>query len=181
MKTAELKRIVCAGCAQSYRWKPELAGKKAKCKCGKTIVFFRRPIPMPWPRLPPRPQWNRAKWICAPSPKRLQNQCPPSPMASAPNAGPLSYRRPSFARPCGMNLRTGKRLGTAVAVENPAGQPRGGFAKSSNVSPEGTKAKTMTPKLWLMIGVVIALGAAAAARISTCKIIDNLAAAFGRF
>ncbi|MGH7215308.1 MAG: hypothetical protein ACREIT_11150, partial [Tepidisphaeraceae bacterium] len=24
----------CGSCGKSYKWKPELAGKKAKCKCG---------------------------------------------------------------------------------------------------------------------------------------------------
>lgn len=27
----------CSGCKASYRWKPELAGKKAKCKCGQVM------------------------------------------------------------------------------------------------------------------------------------------------
>src|SRR5437870_12280316 len=31
-------RFTCDGCGKSYRWKPELAGKKAKCKCGTTMT-----------------------------------------------------------------------------------------------------------------------------------------------
>src|SRR5438094_5268851 len=31
-------RFTCDGCGKSYRWKPELAGKKAKCKCGSTMT-----------------------------------------------------------------------------------------------------------------------------------------------
>ena len=27
----------CPSCQKEYRWKPELAGKRAKCKCGSTI------------------------------------------------------------------------------------------------------------------------------------------------
>src|SRR5947207_5517475 len=28
----------CESCGKSYRWKPELAGRKAKCKCGAVLV-----------------------------------------------------------------------------------------------------------------------------------------------
>src|SRR5881394_3346738 len=28
----------CESCGKSYRWKPELAGRKAKCKCGAVMV-----------------------------------------------------------------------------------------------------------------------------------------------
>ncbi len=31
-------RFNCDSCGASFRWKPELAGKKAKCKCGATIA-----------------------------------------------------------------------------------------------------------------------------------------------
>jgi hypothetical protein len=30
-------KIVCATCQKEYRWKPEIAGKRAKCKCGAVI------------------------------------------------------------------------------------------------------------------------------------------------
>src|SRR3954469_1409276 len=30
-------KIVCEGCQKSYAWKPELSGKKVKCKCGHVI------------------------------------------------------------------------------------------------------------------------------------------------
>jgi len=29
----------CAGCAKRYPWKPQLAGKRAKCKCGTTMTI----------------------------------------------------------------------------------------------------------------------------------------------
>ena len=32
------KRFSCDGCAKSYPWKPELTGKKAKCKCGAILT-----------------------------------------------------------------------------------------------------------------------------------------------
>jgi hypothetical protein len=40
-------KIVCGGCQKQYKWKPELAGKKVKCKCG-TVV----PVPAGQPVAP---------------------------------------------------------------------------------------------------------------------------------
>src|SRR3954470_19114902 len=31
------ERFHCPSCQKDYRWKPELAGKRAKCKCGETF------------------------------------------------------------------------------------------------------------------------------------------------
>src|SRR5690349_19693754 len=30
--------IECSGCRKQYRWKPELAGKRVKCKCGASFT-----------------------------------------------------------------------------------------------------------------------------------------------
>src|SRR5215471_14931347 len=30
--------ITCPTCSKEYRWKPELAGKRVKCKCGEVIA-----------------------------------------------------------------------------------------------------------------------------------------------
>ena len=37
MSTAEAAKFSCAACGKQYRWKPEMAGKKAKCKCGAAV------------------------------------------------------------------------------------------------------------------------------------------------
>lgn len=36
---SEELKITCDQCGKSYRWKPELAGRRAKCKCGAAIAF----------------------------------------------------------------------------------------------------------------------------------------------
>src|SRR5687768_12104129 len=46
--TKEVK-FSCASCRREFRWKPELAGKQAKCKCGSTISIPRTPPPPPPP------------------------------------------------------------------------------------------------------------------------------------
>jgi len=40
-------RFVCDGCKRSYSWKPELAGKRVKCKCGHVMTV---------PQEPPKPE-----------------------------------------------------------------------------------------------------------------------------
>jgi len=34
----ETERFICEACAKSYRWKPELAGRRVKCKCGHVMT-----------------------------------------------------------------------------------------------------------------------------------------------
>src|SRR5262249_1024662 len=48
MSDAVAARFSCDACGKTYGWKPELAGKKAKCKCGAVI-----PIPAEPPGSPP--------------------------------------------------------------------------------------------------------------------------------
>src|SRR5690554_2781451 len=40
---SESSTFSCESCGKSYAWKPELAGKKAKCKCGAMITVPQRP------------------------------------------------------------------------------------------------------------------------------------------
>ena len=37
MSEATAARFSCGGCNKTYAWKPELAGKRVKCKCGQVI------------------------------------------------------------------------------------------------------------------------------------------------
>ena len=47
-------KFKCAACGREFRWKPELAGKKAKCKCGATVqVPAADPAAAPPPPPPP--------------------------------------------------------------------------------------------------------------------------------
>lgn len=34
---AEASKFACASCGKEFRWKPEIAGKRARCKCGVTV------------------------------------------------------------------------------------------------------------------------------------------------
>jgi hypothetical protein len=37
MSNPALVMFTCSGCGKQYKWKPELAGKRVKCKCGTTV------------------------------------------------------------------------------------------------------------------------------------------------
>lgn len=46
-------KLTCA-CGKQYSWKPELAGKRAKCKCGQVVAFPAQDPSLP--ELPPVPE-----------------------------------------------------------------------------------------------------------------------------
>jgi hypothetical protein len=47
--------VACASCGKEYRWKPEFAGKRAKCKCGGVVSFPKADPVAPPPPPPPPP------------------------------------------------------------------------------------------------------------------------------
>src|SRR5687767_11962868 len=42
--SAPRPQFFCDHCGKSYTWKPALAGRKAKCSCGQTIVVPQAPL-----------------------------------------------------------------------------------------------------------------------------------------
>ncbi len=38
MSEVETSQFSCEGCGKSYRWKPELSGRRVKCKCGQVMT-----------------------------------------------------------------------------------------------------------------------------------------------
>ena len=47
MSDVATMRFSCSGCNKVYAWKPELAGKRVKCKCGTTIHIPEAQAPAP--------------------------------------------------------------------------------------------------------------------------------------
>lgn len=47
---ADGARFSCEGCGKTYAWKPELAGRRVKCKCGHVMTVMQAP-PQPEPEL----------------------------------------------------------------------------------------------------------------------------------
>ena len=46
-------KFTCPSCGKQYKWKPELAGKKGKCKCGGVLAIPAKPPAEPAPEPAP--------------------------------------------------------------------------------------------------------------------------------
>ena len=109
-------KFSCDQCGKTYKWKPEFAGKKVKCKCGYVMTA---------PKAPP---------VAADEPDldALYDLAEDGKAAAA--AAPAMIRCPSctgemepgtqVCPSCGFNLKTGKRA-KAAAVAGAAGGARG--------------------------------------------------------
>src|SRR5215208_7702281 len=87
-------KFSCAACGKEFRWKPEIAGRKAKCKCGQTLTV---------PAAPPAP----AAVQTAPPPP------PPAPAPATPACPECGADLPANAVlcvNCGYNLKTGQKI-----------------------------------------------------------------------
>ena len=161
MATAEAPKFSCASCGREFRWKPELAGKKAKCKCGAVVAV---------PTVAPG---------AAPAPAAVEHD--PFEMAGEPEpaAPPLQYRSPPVAAPapvmsgppqqlacpacgapaiptavlctsCGYNFRTGQRMPGAGRGVAARGGQTGGVA--ADVYQQAAKFSWMAPLVAILLG-----------------------------
>src|SRR5687768_16995000 len=109
----------CAACGREFRWKPELAGKKAKCKCGAAIE-----VPASPPAAPaaiggdagaydvhddsPPPAPKRRPTVAAPPPPPPMPPPPIQPQHIAcPVCGTIALPTAILCQQCGYNFRTG--------------------------------------------------------------------------
>src|SRR5688572_5878478 len=77
---ADDPKFTCTACGKEYRWKPELAGRKAKCGCGAALV-----VPAERPAGKVAPVENPA----APAPSAAAAPLPVGPVPEAPTAADL--------------------------------------------------------------------------------------------
>jgi hypothetical protein len=132
--TTDIK-FACASCGKEYRWKPELAGKQAKCKCGATITVPRNPPPPPVPR--------QAEvdldglYALAAEEKKAGARLASDPEAATTQQG---YRCPSCGTElpvgatvcpnCSMDMKTGRKRAAQGARSNGVAAASAGFAMS---------------------------------------------------
>src|SRR5687768_17167318 len=69
-------RFNCASCGKDYRWKPEIAGKRAKCKCGAEVAV---PAKDPGPARSAAKAAPGARPPGAPRPAAATRPAPPPP------------------------------------------------------------------------------------------------------
>src|SRR5688500_8558335 len=143
-ETAQAK-FSCPSCGRQFTWKPELAGRSAKCKCGGTIKVPQQPQSASAPPSPTRApaaapaasddgnpldayDFSTAE---TPAPKKASRGGGAA-AAAVPvaDSGMRCAARSNSLQPgavlrvhCGVNLRTGKRMATVLAGDE-AGPPR---------------------------------------------------------
>jgi hypothetical protein len=115
MSSSDGPRFSCPSCGKSFRWKPEFAGRSAKCACGaKLVVPAEAPSPSIAVDVPLVPNGKRpatTQPVNAPSQPDDDSNCP---SCSAPLASGAI-----LCVNCGFNLKTGKKL-SAVVFETDA-------------------------------------------------------------
>src|SRR5688500_8569735 len=72
MEQVSQGKFACSACGKQYKWKPELAGRKVKCKCSHVMIVSKTP-----PAAPPEADVNDALYDLAESEKasaRMQQE-----------------------------------------------------------------------------------------------------------
>ena len=129
-------KFSCPSCGRQFSWKPELAGKGAKCKCGATITV--PPKPQPTAAAPAKAPTKAPAAAAAAEGNPLDGYdfsqaeaAQPKPKHAAAPAADAGLRCPScggamqpgavICVSCGFNLKTGKRMSTVMGgVEDAA-------------------------------------------------------------
>jgi hypothetical protein len=92
-------KFACASCGKEYKWKPELAGKKGKCKCGGVLSI---PAEEPGQDAEPEPSLDDLYDISDDAPKKA-----PAYAAAAAPAPPLPAPAMASARSAPAATKTG--------------------------------------------------------------------------
>src|SRR5258706_9838109 len=105
MATASLTQFSCDSCGKTYRWKPELAGRRVKCKCGHAMSIPTAPVG-------PMPVTNESFEPPAAESAAAGHHCP-SCKATLEDGAILCVK-------CGFNLKLNRRMGLQVEAISPA-------------------------------------------------------------
>ena len=146
-----------AACGREFRWKPELAGKKAKCKCGAAVTVPSTP-PSAAPA-PPAVEHDPFETAGDPeqfAPPQFQAAPPPVPVAAAPQqlicpvCNSPALPTAVLCTACGYNFRTGQRMPGAGRGAITRGGPTGGV--SADVYQQAAKFSWMAPLVAILLG-----------------------------
>jgi hypothetical protein len=124
MESATDSKFSCGGCGKTYKWKPELAGKRAKCKCGYVMTV---------PSEPPGGDELDDLYALAEEASAKKHEAVVEGIR-CPSCGGGMQPGEAMCVSCGFNMKTGRRaaaqampVGGAVAM---AGAGAGGAASS---------------------------------------------------
>lgn len=153
MSETERAKFACEGCGKSYAWKPELAGKKAKCKCGTVML-----VPQTEPG---RDDELDGLYDLAEDDPPPRRRATAQPATAAAAGGASAMRCPScqstmeagavICVACGFNLKTGSKMNTAIGggdsippIAPPAAVSAGTRAAAAAIPP-GIRPVQMKP------------------------------------
>ena len=104
-------RIRCPGCAKTYRWREELAGRKVRCKaCGGVLLM---------PAEPPQPAGNQRPQRPAAPPRTPSEPIEvKAPADRCPSCGSQIKVGAVICVNCGFNLKDGKHLETRIEASS---------------------------------------------------------------
>jgi hypothetical protein len=160
-------RFACTACGREFRWRPELAGKKAKCKCG-AVVAVPLQAPLALEPAPPEPvpihadddpfaAFDRGA-SSAHADASAALPPPPPPSNSCPVCGTAALPTAVMCTSCGYNFRTGLKT---PGFGRPAARREtdGGGAIAADTYQLAAKVSWMAPLVGLLLGCCI-VGAA---------------------
>jgi hypothetical protein len=131
-------KFACPACGKQYRWKPELAGRSAKCACGaKLVVPSDAPATATGTATDPAPAAAAARTNAVAS-------APPKVAAAAPTSNCPICKSPVtpgavLCVKCGYNFKTGKRLAAVVVETDDAEEEHDVAADPTAKSPPADK------------------------------------------
>jgi hypothetical protein len=156
-------KFTCDQCHKSYSWKPELAGRRVKCKCGHALSVPRDdPAVADDDALPPEFEDLYALSAGAPVDESASPPPPPPPAGgrACPACGAGVDAGAVLCVNCGHNLKTGKKLKTANVAAAPEYRSygvKGGGGEEMSPQKKKVIALSIIGGLVAIIGTVIAL------------------------
>lgn len=151
-------RFACEGCGKRYRWKPELAGRKVRCKCGQ---IMRVPQQSPGEEQAREYEIDLADLEPRADQGQTSSSPPSSPALSCPSCGGDMSAGSVLCLQCGYNLSTGRKT-------------KG--VSDSDVERE-EEPKTSSGYGWLAGRFILGVGAGAAAAV-VCGVLWGAVAAW---
>jgi hypothetical protein len=123
MPGQDVAKFACPACGKEYAWKPELAGRKAKCKCGEPISVPATPPGAAAPEPEPEVDFDSFDFdaAAAAAPAAAAARA-----AEAPRCPSCRKALPAGAVicvQCGFNLQTGQRMSTMTGGADFAAAP----------------------------------------------------------
>ena len=125
-------QFTCDSCGKTYAWKPQLAGKRVKCKCGS-------PLTVPKSDPAARDDGGLDDLAALAHGGDDYGDAPVVAGPRCPSCGEGVDPSAVICINCGTNLKTGKRLATATVAAAPAGGGRAGAAPAFD-RPFGVKS-----------------------------------------